>query len=117
MTLSPADLIDRISILRVKMRHLHVDLSAEVEQCVNELNGLDYSGYLSQLEELNEIGWEGNQVVIDAVNGQEPGSPAELRHVWRHIKIAHLANMKRNRLKNEINEAFNYQSKELKSWQ
>lgn len=114
--MTPADLIDRVSILKIKMEKLGVDLSAEMRECHERLDGLVYEHFIDELEKLNRIGWDGNQVIVDAVRREDPISLEDHRTLWRQIKRAHLANMERHRLKNEINRHFGHNSKEIKSW-
>lgn len=115
--MSPGDLIDKASILKIKMRKLGIDLSLQVEHCVGQLSGFNYHPYLEELEMLNERGWEANEHLFKALDQPDPASFGEAIEIIGFVRKAHEVNMARITLKNGINELFGNPEREIKSWQ
>jgi hypothetical protein len=116
--MSPADLLDKASILQIKMQRLGADLSAELQKCVALTKHIpNAQKYMEELRRLNEIGWDSNDVMFKELEAPYPNTLGDALRLIAYAKISHAVNQARITLKNEINRTLGCNEQEVKSWQ
>jgi len=122
--ISPGELIDRYTILFVKLLRMpnkaHI-IYREIEYLSDKRNDLvrkypDIKSKEDDLIRLNEIAWDNNEILINMYSDPDIGSDDDLHHrknlmngnkIVRAFGKAHRANQQRIVIKNEINEICN----------
>lgn len=120
MQMSPADILDRASILKVKMGKLPngARLGPEFSDCLFHLRHLDQDRvmhYLHELHHVNARQFVENERLFDDLSAYRVPSYEQALAIIGHVRRAHLFNQRRVEIKNLIAEEFGG-SREEKTW-
>lgn len=120
MNLTPAEILDRASILKVKIRELvgGSALAPQLAECFHELRDYPEARVMELFYKLHEINskiWEANEKFFRAMRVPFPHSITASHRILENVKLAHELNNRRVALKNEINAEFGVNHREEKS--
>lgn len=126
-SVSPGEIIDRLTILRMKMANLPQDKARMVYREAMELRTVrdeivgkwpEVETFESELLRLNEIAWIENQKLIDAYENSEPEEWDGIKRlgILRAFGRAHRSNQDRIRVKNRIAQICGTEGREQKSY-
>ena len=116
--MNPADMFDKASILQIKMQRLGVDLSEDLARCIMLTKHFHQApAFIEELRRLNEMGWETNDQLFQALQEPYPSTFGEALRLIVYAKLSHAINQARITLKNDINRQLGCAEQEIKSWQ
>lgn len=122
VNLSPGDLLDRASILKIKREKLpdrDQRLSTEYRECLIALGNYPHERVQFYLAEFyaNNLGqWNANEIIFRMEEHGDPPTFDDALAVCRSIAHAHRLNKVRIRLKNAANAEFGSSEREEKSF-